>query len=353
MYLQQLELEHFRNYESLSLNFEESPVMALIGMNAQGKTNLLESIGFLAYGKSFRTPHALETLNWDRPHGRIKATVNDVDLEVFLQRKPEQKAFKKFSKVIPGKDFLGHLRIVIFTPEHLLLVGGSPKLRRQYFDRVLVQLHRDYVEALGQYQRILRQRNTLLRQISSGRAKISHLDPWDDQLIPQAQKIWARRMEFVNFLRENLGTLYQKLANSSDELTLNYEGSDERFDERLFAHRESDVRLGSTSVGPHRDDFTLLLNGHELAETGSRGECRSAVLALKLGEIDYVKQVSGEKPLLLLDDVFSELDQARQAHLGALLQDHQAIITTTSFDHVKDFPQVTVYEVTEGKLLKK
>ena len=176
MQLLALQLENFRNYDSLELSFENTQTVALIGSNAQGKTNILESIAFLALGKSFRAHRAIETLGWDRPHGRIRGTIQTpktangkskkpTELEVFLQRAPETKRVKLKNKLTTPKEFIGNLRVVLFTPEHMQLVSGSPRLRRQYLDRLLVQLSPQYTEALTNYQRILRQRNTLLKNI--------------------------------------------------------------------------------------------------------------------------------------------------------------------------------------------
>lgn len=356
MELKWLQLENFRNYDSLELDFTESKVLALVGPNAQGKTNVLESIAFLALGKSFRARRALETLGWDRPHGRIKAGVQnkkrDTELEIFLQRSPETKKVKKQSKVTTPTDFIGNLRVVLFTPDHLLLVHGSPSLRRQYLDRMLVQLSRDYVEALTQYQRILKQRNALLKAIHFGQSEDWELELWDVRLAHEAERIWSQRERFLNFLQKDIAALYRSISGTDETLTLEWKSHRDRFEDLLVAHRSSDIRMGSTSTGPHRDDFKLFLNGRELQEFGSRGECRSAILSLKMAEIHFMVEETGEKPLLLLDDVFSELDDDRQRHLGKLLKDYQAIITTTSLDHVKGLEDAQVYTVEGGGLTK-
>lgn len=353
MKLTRLRLEHFRNYEALELDLD-APVTALVGLNAQGKTNLLESIAFLALGKSFRAHKALETLQWDRPHGRIRATLERkgkaTELEIFLQRSPEAKKVKKQSKWVMPKNFIGTLRVVLFTPDHLELVTGSPHARRQYVDRLLIQVNKDYLEALTAYQRILNHRNALLKRIGHGRAQEWELDLWDARLAEEAQKIWEGRMHFMEFLKGSIEKDYDSIAGTGKQLTLKMSFHQERFDEKLLAHRAHDIANGSTSVGPHRDDFTLYLEEKELAECGSRGEQRSAILALKMAELTYIETKTGEKPLLLLDDVFSELDEARQQKLGELLQRYQSILTTTSLDHVKELKGAHIYQVSEGAL---
>ncbi len=354
MRLTRLVLESFRNYLELELHLD-APITALVGPNAQGKTNLLESIAFLALGKSFRASKSIETLQWDRPHGRIKGTLDhegkELELEVFLQRNPESKKVKLASKVVAPKNYLGHLRVVLFTPDQLDLVSGSPSERRQFLDRLLMQLNGGYVEAFSQYQKILDHRNALLKQINLGRADVWELDLWDARLVEEAQKIWEKRQAFLTFLSARLVADYRQIAEGSDELALQYETHQQDFDQRLIAHRDLDLRTGSTSVGPHRDDFTLLLNKKPLKETGSRGECRSAVLALKRAELEYIHQKTGEKPLLLLDDVFSELDEHRQASLGELLTEYQTILTTTSPDHLKGLKNAQIHLIQSGTLL--
>lgn len=350
MKLKSLTLEDFRNYTELTLDLSKDDVIALIGDNAQGKTNILESIAFLALGKSFRTHRSIEALSWERPHGRIKGQVDKTHLEVFLERRGNNKKVKKDDKVVKPSEFLGNFRVVLFTPDTLQLISGSPARRRQFLDRVLIQLSPRYVEAFGNYQRTLKQRNALLKRIQSKQAQDWELDLWDAQLEHEAQKIWKARKELTEHIQAQIQANYSTISNTADELTLSYQPKTQRFDEQLLTHRQADIFTGSSSLGPHRDDFALKLNQHNIAETGSRGECRSAVLALKLAEIHFIEQKTKQKPLLLLDDVFSELDEHRQAQLGQSLQGYQCIITTTSKDHVKAFPNLKIYQVQNGQL---
>lgn len=356
MKLKWLKLEHFRNYDALELELD-APVTALVGLNAQGKTNLLESIAFLALGKSFRASKAMETLKWDRPHGRIRAGVErkgkETSLEIFLQRDPDTKKVKKQSKWTSPKNFIGTLRAVLFTPDHLDLVTGSPHARRQYLDRLLIQVDKNYLEALTNYQRILNHRNALLKRIQFGRAQEWELEMWDIRLVEEALKIWEIREPFMAFLKKTLEENYDSIAGQGKTLTLEARLTKDRFEERLIAHRSGDIQTGSTSLGPHRDDFTLFLQDKELAESGSRGEQRSAVLVLKIAELKYIEEKTGEKPLLLLDDVFSELDEKRQEKLGELLQEYQCILTTTSLEHVAKIPHVRILSVEQGKIQNK
>jgi DNA replication and repair protein RecF len=239
---------------------------------------------------------------------------------------------------------------VLFTPDHLDLITGSPHARRQYLDRLLIQVDRAYIESLTAYQRILNHRNALLKRVQFGKAQEWELDLWDARLTEEALKIWEKREAFLAFLQRDLQEDYTSIAGPHKNLTLRSNLHKDRFEERLIAHRSSDIQSGSTSVGPHRDDFTLFLDDKELAETGSRGEQRSAVLVLKIAELKYIEDRTGEKPLLLLDDVFSELDEKRQEKLGDLLENYQCILTTTALDHVKGLKAAKVYWVKEGAL---
>ena len=354
MKLNWLKLEDFRNYPNLEIDLTKSPVLALVGPNAQGKTNLLESIAFLALGKSFRSRKSMETLSWEKPYGRIKGEVEQVGrqmkLEIFLQRSPDSKKLKKQGQVVKPKDFLGNLRVVIFTPDHLQMITGSPRLRRQFMDQVLIQLDPAYVTALGNYQAVLKQRNALLKQIQMKPAQQWELELWDTRLVLEAERLWNKREGLMEFVKEEVAQLYRSIAQTEDELTLRYHPEKDRFDEKLIVHFDADIRSGSTSIGPHRDDFTLMLNGRSLSDFGSRGECRSGVLALKIAQIHYIEKACGHKPLLLLDDVFSELDEERQKHLGGLLKNYQAVVTTTSLDHVYGLKDASIYLVNGGEL---
>lgn len=355
MKLKFLKLENFRNYDNLELELN-SNITALVGRNAQGKTNLLEAIAFLALGKSFRAGNYRETLGWEREHGRIRGTVEnngkDTLLELFFQRSPEIKKVKKQGKVVAPKEMLGHFKIVLFTPESLLILDGSPKLRRQYFDRILIQLSRDYFDAFSNYQAILKQRNALLKKIKQNRAAQNELDVWDGKLIENATTIWFERVLFAKFLDQNLSEIYSSISGSDDKVAIKYNPPSDRFDELLLSNRHADIYTESTNEGPHRDDFKVFLNKREISEFASRGEFRTAVLAMQIAQIRYIEKISGHRPMLLLDDVFSELDEVRQQKLGEFLKEYQTFITTTSKDHLKGLKDASFYRVNRGSLEK-
>lgn len=355
MRLKTIKLENFRNYDSLELNLKEN-ITALIGQNAQGKTNLLEAIAFLALGKSFRAGTYMELLGWQREHGRVKGTIfkknKDLNLEIFFQRSPELKKVKKQGNIVPAKKILGEFRVVLFTPDSLLILDGSPKLRRQYFDRILIQLSHQYFDAFSRYQSILKQRNALLKNISFRHSQENELDIWDSELAKEAEIIWQNRKKFAEFLDKNLSQIYSSISGRADELRIQYNPDSDCFDEKLLALRSQDINSGSTGVGPHRDDFEVNLNARPISEFASRGEFRTAILAMQIAQVHYIEQESGDKPMLLLDDVFSELDSARQEKLCAFLKDYQTLITTTSKEHLKGLKGAEFYSVEYGQLNK-
>ncbi len=358
MILKRLQLEQFRNYEHLDLSFEEGQSVVLLGKNGQGKTNLLEAIAMLALGKSFRLRKAADLIAWGQSHGRIKGelqagTDRPTELELFLQRQPDLKKLKKNEQVVAPKEFLGSLRVVIFTPDQLEMVTGSPLLRRQFMDRVLVQIDPAYVESLGTYQRLLKHRNALLKSIQFGRAHGEDLDWWDQPFAQEAARLWARRKELLNALHETLESQYQNIAGTQDSLTLHMEFPDQaHLLDELMLRRDSDIRYGSSSFGPHRDDFSFFLNGRILEHTGSRGEQRTAVLALKLAELQHLESTTQDKALLLLDDVFSELDASRQEKLLEQLAGRQSFLTSATL-HGTPQSNAVYYHVEEGELIIK
>ncbi len=350
MRLRSLQLENFRNYKELSLDLSKEETVAFVGQNAQGKTNILEAVAFLALGKSFRADRFLDSLHWDREHGRIRGTLDDTELEVFLSREPRSKKVKKNQKVARPRDFLGHLHVVLFTPDSLLMISEGPRLRRQFFDRLLVQVNPLYLDSLTQMERILKQRNALLKRIREGIAQVWELEVWDARLVTEAEKIWKARLEFKDFLSKKLATFYKNIASGPEQLEMDYSPRIQNLAEDLLRERSRDLARGTTSVGPHRDDFLLRLDKKILKDSGSRGECRSAVLALKAAEIRYIEEKTGLQPLLLLDDVFSELDEERQSHLGQLIEGYQTLISTTSLDHLKGLKNLHIITVKDGQL---
>lgn len=366
MHLQHLTLTHFRNYQDLSLTFEPG-LTTFVGPNAQGKTNVLEAVFFLNLMKSFRGTPAKELISWGLEYSRLTAELSSQQttpstLEVFLDAR--QGGLKKSVKLNGAKStltkYLGQLPCVTFLPEHLNIVSGAPSLRRQYLDLVLSQAHKPYLLSIAAFSKALRQRNQLLKSIREGTADQGELVFWDHSLITEGQKILDARDLFIDFANSHLTRLYHSIARevldtSSTErhtLSLNYRPSttEPSLASAISANRQTDIAAGTTTAGPHRDDFELEWLGRPLHKFGSRGEQRSSILALKIVENLYLEETLKTRPLLLLDDVFSELDEGRRRALLAMIESHQTLLTTTDEAFVEHLGSRQVLRVDAGTI---
>lgn len=377
-----LTLEHIRNHGQLSLPFEQN-LTCIIGPNAQGKTNILEALYTLALSKSFRTNRLEELINWEHEFGRINSQIlqeNDekIDLEVFLGRSPQpKKSFKKNGVKGTVENFIGTLKVVLFHPEDLNMLYLGPDLRRKYLDILNIQVSRSYFSALKAYKKALEQRNALLKSIKAGFSQKSELHIWNEPLAQNGLALIIERSKTIAFLQTRISEYYQKIAQTKDQITLNYHHiftSNQQDSEAIHMllkgsesipphhytqlldiyHQElenslmKDLSAQYTTMGPHRDDLLFHLNGHSLQSCASRGEYRSVILALKLLEMRCIEEATTEKPVLLLDDVFSELDFSRQEMLIKAIQEHQSLITTTHLDNLKSLKDIKIFDV--GKL---
>lgn len=353
MRLASLKLENYRNYQKLNLDFDaQNPITSIVGQNAQGKTNILEAIYLLALTRSFRTSCQSDLIKWGddyaRITGRLETKEGEKDLEVFIGNPPQPKrSLKKNGVKTSTYDFVGNCRIVFFHPEDLNILYLGPDLRRKYLDILNIQLSPRYYRALRSYKRILEQRNSLLRNIRDGFAAVNDLIIWDEQLVAEGAVIMSERRKTVEFINQNVSRVYSGISgNAGDEVKVIYssffdEGEDlseqnimEGFAEKLKMAQGRDLQALVTTAGPHRDDISFELNGRRIAMHASRGEYRSLLLALKLIELEYFEAASGEKPILLLDDVFSELDTERQTALMQGIEGCQTILTATHQDGV-------------------
>ena len=393
MFLSQLHLEHFRNYRELDLTFS-APVTLLQGRNGQGKTNLLEAVYYLATSKSRHAraereavdrAAADEPIPYARIRGEVMRAEQSTTLEILFTLRADRQNYTKQVRVngAPRRsmDLIGHLRAVLFLPEDLTLIAGSPSERRRYIDVALCQIDRRYCQALSRYQKVVTQRNSLLKQLqereqTDGTSVAAQLRYWDDQLVELGTQVLARRHTYLTDLapiarrvhadislqQESLDLLYLPSFNtglySEQDFQRLREGEEvqadalacletdaaiisERFRERLEGRRRVELNAGSSLYGPHRDELIFLVNGWNLRTYGSRGQQRTGALALKLAELQAMAAVTGEKPILLLDDVMSELDaQRRAALLNALADVRQGIVTTTDWGQFsEDFQQ--------------
>lgn len=329
MILTSLTIQAFRSYPKLAISF--SPTATLfIGPNGVGKTNLLEAVTALALGKSFRAGRESDVISWGAEIGRVKGVVGDTALELVVTPGlvANQKApLKKYTVNGVSRrmvDFVGNLRVVLFRPEDVALVTESPSRRRNYLDSVLIQVDREYRRTLVSYERALRQRNKLLERINEGMASPSQLIFWNQLLIKAGGYLTDKRAAFIEFVNND------KLRIANYELLYDKSVISES---RLEQYKEEEIAAKVTLVGPHRDDFIMkkgLSDGTfvHLGSFGSRGEQRLGVLWLKLAELAFMKEAINDQPVLLLDDIFSELDEPHRLLVLGIIGKQQTILTS-------------------------
>jgi DNA replication and repair protein RecF len=367
-----LSLRDFRSYAELEVDFQRGP-QVVVGQNAAGKTNLLEALVVLAQGHSHRTTADVELIRWGAEFARMEAAVGCAtnpdagsdQLEVVLLP-PGVAGARKRVKVngVPRRPsaLASALRAVLFAPEDMLLVVGSPGLRRSVLDQLVVQRVPAAGASLGTYTRALTQRNNLLRRIREEVAAPDELRYWDEIVCVEGGRIVSWRMETLDAIAGPLEASHAEIAPDEERLSLRYlsnappnadEDPERALRRRLMETAAKEVWNGQTLVGPHRDDLSFELGGRELSSFASRGQQRTAILAFKLAQLDLLGQLDGRPPLLLLDDVFSELDPQRRAHLvrriGGL---PQAFVTTTTLDDLDPalVAASTAWRVEPGKL---
>jgi DNA replication and repair protein RecF len=337
MVIKSLELENFRNYETLSLNFD-SGTNILYGDNAQGKTNILEAIYISATTKSHKSSKDKDIIKFDSDEAHIRTYVlkdgleNRVDMHL---RKSKTKGIAiNGQKIKRAAELLGLLNVVFFSPEDLSIIKNGPSERRRFVDMELCQLDNVYLNNLNNYNKIVNQRNKLLKEMYFKPSLKDTLFVWDSQLVSYGIKVIESRREFVNQLNEIIFDIHKKLSGGKEKLKIAYEPDVEPddFEARLAANSEKDIKLKQTVTGPHRDDFSFVVDGIDIRKFGSQGQQRTAALSLKLSEIELVKKITHDTPLLLLDDVLSELDSNRQNYLLNSIGDIQTIITCTGLE---------------------
>ncbi len=357
MYIKSLELNNYRNYNNLAIEFERGTNI-LYGNNAQGKTNILESIYVASTTKSHRGSKDKEIINFDKDEAHIKATIikNDVPIRIDMHLKKNKSKGIAINGIPIRKasELFGVLNVVFFSPEDLNIIKNGPAERRRFIDLELCQLDKIYVHNLVNYNKIVNNRNKLLRDLSFNYDKelVSTLDVWDMQLADYGAKIITRRNQFIDEINEIIYGIHRNLTNGKEELIVRYEPNitGNNIYEELVRTRDKDLKQKTTSVGPHKDDISFLDKTIDIRKYGSQGQQRTAALSLKLSEIELVKTVIKDTPILLLDDVLSELDSNRQKHLLGNLYNVQTIITCTGLDEFVEnrFNIDNIYKVVEG-----
>jgi DNA replication and repair protein RecF len=355
MRIQNIKIKGFRNLKGVNLSFdEEVPVHAFVGSNGQGKTNILEAIYLCSLSKSFRTRASADLVGFEEDFSSVKVDTSTDHLEVVITSKPLKKALKVNGVKKSASDFIGHLKAVFFSPDDLAYMSFAPKLRRRYLDVVLSQINHDYLSRLMEYNEACKQRNSLLKAISEGKAELDELDFWDEKLSQLGAFITDERGELIDQLQNLINSHYKEISKSDSDVKILYESevrgvTTKELREMYKAGRRRDLATCQTRLGPHRDDLKFLLDEKDRTYFASRGEWRSLVLALKFAEIDLIRDRTGEEPILLLDDVFSELDADRQKYLFDATGKSQTFITTTHQTFIDELDKLhRVYHVKAG-----
>lgn len=355
MFIKTLSLKDYRNYEEGVIHFSDG-INILFGKNAQGKTNVLEAIYLCATSRSHRTSSDKELIRLGEEATHVKLTVNkhDVDEDIDIHIRKNNRKGIAINKIPIKKlnELMGLLHVIIFSPEDLGLIKNGPKERRRFINIELCQLDHLYYYHLQQYHKVLKQRNNLLKNVKNFQEIDQTISIWDEQLIGHGIKIIEKREAFLQDLNHIIQKIHGDISGGTEKLEMLYEKNVtmDGFKERLSQQLKKDMKFGSTSVGPHRDDMMFLVNGIDIRKYGSQGQQRTAALSLKLSEIQLVTDQIDDTPVLLLDDVLSELDQHRQQYLMHTLNHIQTIITCTGIeDYIKNRVQIgKLYEVTDG-----
>lgn len=355
MYIESIQLKNFRNYESLELEFDQGTNI-LYGDNAQGKTNILESIYLCGTSKSHRGSKDKEMIRFEQEESHIRLFVckNEMQYKIDMhlkKNKPKGVAINGIP-IRKAKELLGVMNVVFFSPEDLNIIKNGPAERRRFTDMELCQLDTIYVSDLSGYNHVLNQRNKLLKDISTNEKLKETIDIWDEQLVQYGIKVIRKRREFIDELNEIASDIHRNLTGGLEEIEISYEpdAAEGSLAEKVFINRERDLKLRTSCTGPHRDDFCVMINGIDIRKYGSQGQQRTAALSLKLSEIYLVKKKIHDEPVLLLDDVLSELDSSRQNYLLNSIHDIQTVITCTGLDEFvsHQFEINKVFHVVKG-----
>lgn len=326
MILTSLSLQNFRNYKKSSFNFSEKTTL-IIGPNTAGKSNIIEAIFFMASGRSFRIEKDEQLVKFGEDVARIKGKVDGQDLEAVIAQSGVGGRINSFKKYLVNgvnrrkADFVGNFLAVLFAPNDLEIIISGPSKRRDFIDNILIQTDREYRLAIGFYEKGLRSRNALLHKAKeTGVRPEKEFVYWDNLLIIQGQKITKKREEFINYLNDSKKEILDfKIFYDKSIISK----------ERLLQYKDAEVGAGVTLVGPHRDDFVINLTNHDIKFFGSRGQQRLAILQLKILELIFIELITSNKPTLLLDDIFSELDEGHINLVLDMVGTQQTIMTTT------------------------
>ena len=355
MYIDKMKLINFRNYENQEIQFNKN-INIIYGDNAQGKTNILEAIFLSSFGKSFRTSKEKELIRFGQDKLMVEANFQkkDRDGKIRIEIGSKKQITVNGIKIKKLSELLGNINIVIFTPEDINILKDGPAGRRRFLDMMIGQLRPNYVHNLNLYIQTLEQRNNYLRQIREENKSEELLEIWDEKLAEYAINIYKYRNEFIEKIKNKIKTIHSEITDKKEEIEIEYISecnNKEEYLNLLKQRRKLDIIKGFTTKGVHRDDFVIYINKKQLDIYGSQGQHRTAILSLKLSELNIIYDEIGEYPVLLLDDFMSELDKKRREHFLEKIHNTQVIITCTDKIDIEN-QKILIYNVKEGKVIK-
>ncbi len=355
MWISKIKINNFRNYNLQEINLEKN-INVFYGENAQGKTNIIESIFLCSMGRSFRTNKDKEMikLNSENAIIEIEYQKTDRDGKIKIELGNRKNVYINGIKIKKLSELLGNINVVIFTPDDINILKGGPQNRRKFLDIMISQLKPNYMHNLNLYLKTLEQRNNYLRQIREENKDENLLEIWDEKLAEYAVTISKYRNEYMEKIQEKIKKIHNEITDNKEEIKIEYItecDNKENFLNLLKSRRKLDIIKGFTTKGVHRDDFVIYINKKRLDIYGSQGQHRTAILSLKLSELNIIEEEIGEYPILLLDDFMSELDQKRRNHFLEKIDNTQVIITCTDKIDIEN-KNILIYNVKDGNVFK-
>lgn len=355
MWIKKLKLNNFRNYDNKEINFEKN-INIFYGENAQGKTNIIESIFLGSMGKSFRTNNDKELIQFNKENFYVEIYFEKSDREgkIKIELNNKKNIYLNDIKIKKLSELLGNINIVIFTPDDINILKEGPQKRRRFLDIMISQLRPNYMYILNLYQKTLEQRNNYLRQIKMENKNLELLEIWDEKLADYAQKIYEYRSEFIEKIKNKIKKIHNEITENKEDIEIKYisECKDkEEYIKLLNERRKLDIIKGFTTKGIHRDDFVIYINNNQVNVYGSQGQHRTAILSLKLSELQVIYDDIGEYPILLLDDFMSELDEKRRKNFLDNIKNIQVIITCTEKIKIEN-SEYSLFNIKNGEIYK-
>ena len=353
MWISEVKIKNFRNYDEQEIKLQKN-INVFYGENAQGKTNIIEAIFLCSMGKSFRAKQDKEMIKIDKENSIVEIEYKkiDRDAKIKIELNKRKSVYLNGIKIKKLSELLGNLHVVMFNPDDINVLKGGPQNRRKFLDIMISQLKPNYMHNLSLYVKTIEQRNNYLRQIKEEKKSENMLDIWDEELAKYAVIISNYRQEYMEKIKEKIKQIHAEITDNKEDIKIEYLTeceSKENYINLLKQRRKLDIIKGHTTKGIHRDDFMIYINSKQLNIYGSQGQHRTAMLSLKLSELNIIEEEIGEKPILLLDDFMSELDKKRRTHFLEKIKDTQVIITCTDKIDIEN-KNILIYNVKDGKV---